>query len=139
MIKKAKIIVRKNKCYQAIGIKKMIDQEGNEIVPEEDVKLCSCGLSKNMPFCDGGHKEKVFDETSGGEIVINQLGGEGEPILLIDKNGPIHVKGDVEIESDVKMTVADDHVMTFCRCGESKTKPFCDGTHMHCRFDRYDE
>jgi CDGSH iron-sulfur domain-containing protein 3 len=36
-----------------------------EIKPQEkSVWICTCGLSKNQPYCDGSHK-KVADEEDG--------------------------------------------------------------------------
>lgn len=35
----------------------LTDPEGNPIEHGTRFSLCGCGLSKNMPFCDGAHKE----------------------------------------------------------------------------------
>lgn len=35
----------------------LTDEEGNPISHGPRFSLCGCGLSKNMPFCDGAHKE----------------------------------------------------------------------------------
>ena len=35
----------------------LTDAEGNSIQHGPRFSLCGCGLSKNMPFCDGAHKE----------------------------------------------------------------------------------
>lgn len=35
----------------------LTDEEGNPIAHGERFSLCGCGLSKNMPFCDGAHKQ----------------------------------------------------------------------------------
>lgn len=32
------------------------DSSGNIIETPEEIKLCRCGKSKNMPFCDHSHK-----------------------------------------------------------------------------------
>lgn len=32
------------------------DSEGNIIPVEDYIKLCRCGKSKNMPFCDNAHR-----------------------------------------------------------------------------------
>jgi CDGSH-type Zn-finger protein len=46
-------------------------------------------------------------------------------------NGPLHTKGKFTIvDSNGKTTEIEDEV-DFCRCGLSKTKPFCDGS-QHC-------
>jgi CDGSH-type Zn-finger protein len=43
--------------------------------------------------------------------------------------GPMHVKGRFTlIEQDGKKTEIEEEAW-FCRCGASKNKPFCDGSH----------
>lgn len=39
------------------GAIELTDEEGNPIEHGERFSLCGCGLSKNMPFCDGAHKQ----------------------------------------------------------------------------------
>jgi CDGSH-type Zn-finger protein len=49
-------------------------------------------------------------------------------------SGPIWVKGGVRIESaDGKVYEVRNRV-TLCRCGRSRNKPFCDGSHIRARF-----
>lgn len=56
------------------------------------------------------------------------------PIIKINDNGSIRVTGDVHLidgegnKFDVKST------FSLCRCGQSKNKPFCDGTHKGIEF-----
>jgi CDGSH-type Zn-finger protein len=51
------------------------------------------------------------------------------------KNGPYEIKGPVELV-DAKRNAFQlkDAVIYLCRCGQSDTKPFCDGTHSKCGF-----
>jgi CDGSH-type Zn-finger protein len=51
------------------------------------------------------------------------------------KDGPYEIKGQVELV-DAKRNVFQlkDAVIYLCRCGQSTTKPFCDGTHSKCGF-----
>jgi len=55
-------------------------------------------------------------------------------IIRVRDNGPYKVQGPVTVtdaEGNVLME-ADDLVL--CRCGQSGTKPFCDGSHRECGF-----
>mgnify|MGYP001602495649 CR=1 FL=1 len=36
---------------------------GNKFPEQENYALCRCGLSKNLPFCDGAHIPANFDGT----------------------------------------------------------------------------
>ncbi|MDD5570808.1 MAG: CDGSH iron-sulfur domain-containing protein [Bacteroidales bacterium] len=38
----------------------IIDKNGKELPKIEKAMLCRCGKSRNMPFCDGYHKEIDF-------------------------------------------------------------------------------
>lgn len=51
------------------------------------------------------------------------------------ENGPIWVRGDFKItlSDGTEMEVQDDAWL--CRCGQSSTKPFCDGSHNNAAFE----
>jgi CDGSH-type Zn-finger protein len=56
--------------------------------------------------------------------------------LVVEEDGPLHVHGGVELiddqESDKLLTDGDHY--TLCRCGASRKKPLCDGTHLKIGF-----
>ncbi len=51
--------------------------------------------------------------------------------LTINNNGSIKIEGDFEIVdgSDNAYGLQGRTVVSLCRCGHSKNKPFCDGSH----------
>lgn len=56
--------------------------------------------------------------------------------ITVFDNGPIEVTGPIELRDENGRLIAieaGDSVF-FCRCGQSKDKPFCDGTHDKCGF-----
>jgi CDGSH-type Zn-finger protein len=57
------------------------------------------------------------------------------PSIGIEPNGPIWVRGGVEIESEDGSTYEVRNRMTLCRCGRSRNKPFCDGSHKFVGFE----
>ena len=98
--------------------------------------LCRCGASKNKPYCDGSHHEVQFAAT--GEPPTGQA--EMLPVrdgpLAIDpeSDGPLRVRGNLEIISGTGRVVARVVQARLCRCGGSANKPFCDGTHARIGF-----
>lgn len=57
-----------------------------------------------------------------------------EPMIKIDRHGPLNVTGGIEfIGEDGEQPENRDHY-SLCRCGASKNKPFCDGTHLKIKF-----
>ena len=98
--------------------------------------LCRCGASKNKPFCDGSHHAVEF--AASGEPAAREA--EMLPVrngaLAIDPqtDGPLRVRGNLEITSGTGRVVARVTSATLCRCGGSQTKPFCDGTHAKIGF-----
>ena len=57
-----------------------------------------------------------------------------EPAITITKNGPIKVVGGVSLNDEMGAKPACEEHYTLCRCGGSKNKPFCDGTHADIGF-----
>lgn len=51
------------------------------------------------------------------------------------KNGPLLVKGDFEIKNSNGDTISCSGSTALCRCGESKKKPYCDGSHNAAGFE----
>lgn len=70
-----------------------------------------------------------------GAITHERLdGGPGEAAPLVNvarvrENGPLALHGDLEIEGEAPRFRA-----TLCRCGASKTKPYCDASHVAAGF-----
>jgi CDGSH-type Zn-finger protein len=54
-------------------------------------------------------------------------------------SGPIWVKGGIPIESADGPVYEVRNRVTLCRCGKSKNKPFCDGSHIKAEFNDGDE
>ena len=51
------------------------------------------------------------------------------------KDGPLLVRGDFELtDQDGNTIETDRRTIALCRCGRSRLKPFCDGTHNATRF-----
>lgn len=59
---------------------------------------------------------------------------EREPTITVSKDGPYLVTGAVELEDEPRAEGASEEHYTLCRCGASKNKPFCDGTHWYVKF-----
>lgn len=98
--------------------------------------LCRCGASKNKPYCDGSHHEVGF--TASGEPATGQadmLEVRGGPLDIEPlQDGPLHVRGNLEITSGTGRVVSRLTQARLCRCGGSANKPFCDGTHARNGF-----
>ena len=57
-----------------------------------------------------------------------------EPKITVSKDGPYFVTGAIELKNQPTGEGASKEHYTLCRCGASKNKPFCDGTHWSIGF-----
>ena len=94
--------------------------------------LCRCGASRQKPFCDGSHVARQF--RSGPASFGNRRAAVPEApavgLLRIrrQKDGPVVFYGRFLLrDGDRELLLDGAH--PFCRCGASRNKPFCDGTH----------
>ena len=61
-----------------------------------------------------------------------------EPIVIrCRENGPLVIQGAIRVTdhqgNEFTLPQGKD-VIALCRCGQSKNKPFCDGSHRSCGF-----
>jgi CDGSH-type Zn-finger protein/uncharacterized Fe-S cluster protein YjdI len=98
--------------------------------------LCRCGASRNKPYCDGSHHEIGFSATGEPPSGKTDMLALRDGVLAIDPqaNGPLRVRGNLEITSGTGRVVARVTSASLCRCGGSANKPFCDGTHTKIGF-----
>jgi len=98
--------------------------------------LCRCGASKNKPFCDGSHNEIKFAASGEPPTGKADMLPVRDGPLAIDPtiDGPLQVRGNVELISGTGRVVARLESARLCRCGASNNKPFCDGSHTRVGF-----
>ncbi len=99
------------------------------------IALCRCGASKNKPFCDRSHVEAEFRDS--GAVGQHGPGIEARGGKLTVKrapNGPLLLSGSFSIRAASGRVAFEGTKAALCRCGASKNKPFCDGTHSSIGF-----
>lgn len=79
--------------------------------------------------CPSGALSYIIEESV--DMPVNDV----ETINIdISENGPILIKGPVNIKYKGKKERVESKTLALCRCGESSNKPFCDGTHRRNSF-----
>jgi len=54
--------------------------------------------------------------------------------VVVNENGPLEIYGEIEIIDADGQTVRRAQHLYLCRCGNSKNKPYCDGSHRRVKF-----
>lgn len=115
--------IHSEKCWRNLpevfryGQKPWIDPEGastNQIT--ERIDGCPSGAL--------GYEKKNSTNSSKKENTMK---------VQVAPNGPLIIKGEVEIEHN--STTKTHKNAALCRCGSSSNKPFCDGTHVKVGFE----
>jgi CDGSH-type Zn-finger protein/uncharacterized Fe-S cluster protein YjdI len=97
--------------------------------------LCRCGASKNKPWCDGAHKQAGFADAGNVEVFNPDDALLTGPLKIKAlKNGPLYLEGPHRICGANEKTARISSKTALCRCGASKNKPFCDGSHAAIGF-----
>lgn len=101
--------------------------------------LCRCGASQRKPFCDGSHGAAGFRDTG----VVAQPGvkpGDADAVggvqlhVQVRTDGPLRVQGDLQVIDGAGQMAWHGPIAVLCRCGQSASRPFCDGTHKRIGF-----
>jgi len=114
------------------------DLDGNVVLEDTRVAMCRCGKSKNKPLCDNSHIEAGFEADTSYDperLRTDPVKGKGgELSVTLYENAPFLVEGNYDLIGDDTGRETCSKKMSFCRCGASNTKPFCDGTHKKVGF-----
>ena len=84
-------------------------------------------LKVQIDKCPSGALSYIKNETS------NQNRNMKTEVELM-KNGPLLVKGTIEVKSHDGTVETKEKMAAFCRCGASQNKPYCDGNHKGAGF-----
>ncbi|HZD79713.1 MAG TPA: CDGSH iron-sulfur domain-containing protein [Actinomycetota bacterium] len=122
--------------------------EGEDLELTDDLSLCSkagfcTNLSSNVwdlveESDDPDAREQLVgmvQRCPSGRLVLREapsgaeLEPELEPSIGVQPSGPFWVRGMIPVESEDGLGWEVRNRMTLCRCGSSRNKPFCDGSH----------
>jgi CDGSH-type Zn-finger protein/uncharacterized Fe-S cluster protein YjdI len=98
--------------------------------------LCRCGLSSNKPLCDGTHVSARFQATAEPPTVDATALKARDGLVRIRRtyNGPLELKGNLELCTGTGRIVVRTTEVHLCRCGHSQNKPICDSSHVAAGF-----
>ena len=66
---------------------------------------------------------------------VTYEGEDREAEIYVAGNASYYVRGGLELAGAPMNAGASREHYALCRCGASKNKPFCDGTHWYVKFD----
>ena len=69
-----------------------------------------------------------------GRLALEPPADPGEPGIFLEADGPIWVKGAVQLRAADGTLYEVRGRMALCRCGASRNKPFCDDSHVEVDF-----
>jgi CDGSH-type Zn-finger protein len=101
-----------------LGVEPWIDPDGattREII--DTIKQCPSG-ALSYSIANTEHRDQ-----------------DRPPMVTVTKNGPYAVTGGIELLAQKTGDGASSEHYALCRCGASKNKPFCDGSHWHIGFE----
>lgn len=138
---------------------KKVEYSGERADVQWDGRLCihvgECGRADNDLFV-GGRKPWCDPDQVDAEEVVNVVkrcptgaltyvrkdGGaaetaDDENVVVVAYNGPLYVRGELEIDGAPEDMPGVRFRAALCRCGQSKNKPFCDNSHEAAGFRDY--
>jgi CDGSH-type Zn-finger protein/uncharacterized Fe-S cluster protein YjdI len=114
----------------------IVNGVGELVVKDTRASLCCCGASANKPFCDNSHRTVGFEAPATiaePQTNVEPLDG-GKLHVETTTNGPLHVTGNFTVLNGRGEPIYQGTDASFCRCGASANKPFCDDTHSNIGF-----
>jgi len=128
------VLVSNGGPLQITGNITLVHEDGR-VQYANHLSLCRCGHSRSKPVCDDRHVDMEFLD-SGKIFEVSEITTSSRPskvTISCIKDGPITIRGRIRLHNQfgqecVKMRG------NLCRCGQSASKPFCDGSHSRVGF-----
>jgi CDGSH-type Zn-finger protein/uncharacterized Fe-S cluster protein YjdI len=112
--------------------------DGTVVTKDTRLTLCRCGQSANKPFCDRSHVKAGFSELGAvaapAESKPAEAPGGATLKVTLRPDGPLRLDGEMQIFDSGGRLAWQGVEAALCRCGASKNKPFCDGSHREAGF-----
>jgi CDGSH-type Zn-finger protein len=119
-------------CHNAKGSCWELTQESDNPEAKKEAVRQACNCPSGRLVCwdkkTGKSIEPAFEKSAS---LIEDSGSK--------TSGPIWLKGGVELEGADGKKYETRNRMTLCRCGKSRNKPFCDGSHIDSGFNDGDK
>ncbi len=115
-------------------------EDGRALLSNTSATICRCGASQNKPLCDASHSKIGFSDAGMAARCVDDAAetsasAHSDTMKISPRlNGPLHVQGKLRIENAMGEIIFRGDDAWICRCGGSKNKPFCDGTHKAIGF-----
>ena len=131
------LLVSRNGPLFVRGELELVMPDGS-VSNETRLTLCRCGASTHKPYCDNAHLRVRFEDPSpripSGELEADRPDAGGPLRIEPQQDGPLEFSGNLRVLNAAGVAAGCSTEATFCRCGHSGNKPFCDGSHVTARF-----
>lgn len=108
--------------------------ELSQVEEDGSARLCRCGQSSCRPACDGTCESSGFIADPQGEEPPIEAEEGVAPRLAFIEDGPVMAAGIIINHEDGSSTDLTDGELAMCRCGASRSKPWCDFSHLRVNF-----
>ena len=117
-----------------VGDLEVQSPDGTQITHEGRLTLCRCGMSRNQPFCDNSHMRRSWQSGPAGAPVKEyppprEGAADGPTRVVPTQDGYLDLRGHIRVHGSRGELLCEAGRTFLCRCGNSSTKPFCDGSH----------
>lgn len=89
----------------------------------------SASITEQVKKCPSGALDFFYNDQEEEQHVVTQ-----EAKVEVLPNGPLLVYGNITVKDKLGNETKKSKVTAFCRCGQSKNKPYCDGSHVPSKF-----